>query len=72
MDILKIIESKAKQNLKSYKFDIEYIPGITEEDDVYVASNKELKIECFGKSEESAISSAKKEAIIILMAPTLN
>lgn len=67
MDILKKIETKAEAAAKLLVFDLIYLSGEEEVDDRFRAENKDLAIYCYGSSEESAVASARKEAVAKLV-----
>jgi hypothetical protein len=68
IDILEKIEEKTKIASRLIKFDITYIPGVTEEFDKYKATHEALKIYCYGATKKRAIASAQMEASAWLMA----
>jgi hypothetical protein len=62
MDLFSKFELQARLAAQVLSFDITYIPGVTEDLDRYKASHEQMGINCYGDTEDLAISSARMEA----------
>jgi hypothetical protein len=67
LDVLSRTEDKAKAAANLIDYDISYIPGVTEDMDLYNVSNEALGVSCYGPTKEKAMISAKNEAVAQLM-----
>jgi hypothetical protein len=62
MDIFNRIDEKSRKAAENIHFDLQYIPGLDEDLDVYCAYHEEMSIFCYGPTKESALSAARQEA----------
>lgn len=63
MKIIDKLEKQAKNLAEIIVFEVEYIPGLTIEDDMFKAVQIDLNITTYGSTESQAIISARKEAV---------
>ena len=71
-DILKKLEDKAKFIASKMEFEVEYIPGELESEDMYCAKFDSLDVSSYGSTKEEAIENAKMQVIAtFLQKPSL-
>ena len=67
MEVLEKIQYRARKASLCIKLETKYIPGITEDLDIYQAFNSSLGVSCYGPTVQKAKESARREAQAILM-----
>ena len=67
MNIFDRINDKSKQAAQNIHFDLQYIPGMDEDLDVYCAYHEAMSIFCYGPTKDEAMIAARIEAAARLM-----
>ena len=61
MEILKKIQKDVREAASLIELEVKYEPGPTEELDGFTASFSDLGVSCYGKTEERAVRSARRD-----------
>lgn len=67
MKALENMEKQARKASSKVEFEIEYIPGVTEDEDSYHVKHELLQVSAFGPTKEEAIKNARIQVESLLL-----
>ena len=67
MDLATLQEKKLTAAVNKIEFTVLYIPGVTQDEDIYQASHEKLGVSSYGSTREEALENAKLQAKAELM-----